>query len=59
MTSTNRYKARYQHISEQHAYQRRIAAFGLPALLAPYSRKPIVRIPEQRQPQVSLETVGR
>lgn len=27
---------RYQKLSEQHAYERRVAAFGLAALLAPY-----------------------
>jgi hypothetical protein len=33
---------------EQAAYRRRVAAFGLPALLAPYTRR-VVRLPRQRQ----------
>ena len=33
---------------EQQAYRQRIADFGLPALLAPYTMRPIVRLPQQR-----------
>lgn len=32
-------------LNEQAAYRRRVEAFGLPALLAPYA----VRVPEQRR----------
>lgn len=47
MTTT----ARYQTIREQRAYARRVAAFGLPALLAPYTAAP--RIPVQRRGTLS------
>lgn len=43
-----RYAQRLAGIREQHAYQRRIEAFGLPALLAPYTVRPVVRMPRQR-----------
>lgn len=45
---SGRYSQRLAVIREQHAYERRIAAFGLPALLAPYTLRPIVRMPRQR-----------
>lgn len=32
----------YRRLSEQHAYERRVKAFGLAALLAPYM-KPMLR----------------
>ena len=41
---------RWQLAREQAAYRRRIAAFGLPAVLAPYSLKRLVRIPGPRMP---------
>jgi hypothetical protein len=47
MTLTTRL-TRAAQAREQAAYQRRVAAFGLPALLAPYSQRPVVRIPRQR-----------
>jgi hypothetical protein len=39
----------YRHLTAQRAYERRIAAFGLPALLSPYTAvKPSIQIPPQR-----------
>jgi hypothetical protein len=35
---------RYRQLCEQRAYRRRIAAFGLPALLAPYR---VTRLPRE------------
>ncbi|HET7408088.1 MAG TPA: hypothetical protein VFJ21_13270 [Mycobacteriales bacterium] len=43
------YSRRLAAIREQHAYERRIEAFGLTALLAPYTLRPVVRLPRQRQ----------
>jgi hypothetical protein len=51
MTNTRgtTYTDRYAAVREQNAYARRVAAFGLPALLAPYTlRGPIIRLPRQR-----------
>lgn len=45
--STTTYAQRYHQLTAQHAYEARIRAFGLSALLAPYTR-PVVRIPQQR-----------
>ncbi len=42
------YTTRYRQLAEQRAYRRRVAALGLPALLAPYTmRRPFV--PVQRR----------
>lgn len=41
------YTAAYAQLTAQAAYERRIAAFGLPAILAPYARP--VSVPEQRK----------
>ena len=51
MTPSTRYAA----LTAQRAYQRRIAAFGLPALLAPYRVTRPVVIPEQRRRVVRTE----
>lgn len=54
MTST--FAVRYRQLTEQEAYRRRVTAFGLRALLAPYSlnASPALiagaRVPEQRRP---------
>lgn len=37
------YADRYAQLSAQHAYERRIANFGLSAVIAPYAR-PILRV---------------
>lgn len=50
MTLTDRYRALVQR-REQDAYKRRVAAFGLPALLAPYTVRRVVRLPRQRNGQ--------
>lgn len=42
------YVDRYRQLTEQRAYERRVAAFGLSALLAPYTVRPVVRLPRQR-----------
>jgi hypothetical protein len=34
---------------EQAAYRRRVAAFGLPALLAPYTVRRLISLPRHRQ----------
>lgn len=47
MTTTT-YAQRYHQLTAQHAYEARIRAFGLSALLAPYTVKAAVRIPSQR-----------
>lgn len=47
--SSSTYSDRFAKLSEQEAYRRRVAAFGLPALLAPYTLRPIVRLPRQRR----------
>lgn len=50
MSST--YTGRYQQLTEQAAYRRRVEAFGLAALLAPYAvRQPLIRLPRQRSNQ--------
>jgi hypothetical protein len=49
---------RYRQLCEQRAYRRRVAAFGLPALLAPY-RMVAPFIPAQRQPSEDRATVKR
>ena len=48
MTPSTRYAA----LTAQRAYARRVAAFGLPALLAPYRGavvRPVPEIPAQRR----------
>lgn len=39
---------RYRQLREQRAYERRIRAFGLPAVIAPYKAGGLVVIPTQR-----------
>lgn len=47
---TSTHNDRYRQLREQRAYERRVRAFGLPALLAPYTlRKRLPRLPRQRQ----------
>jgi hypothetical protein len=48
MTTLTHRLTRAAQAREQAAYERRVAAFGLSALLAPYSQRPVVRIPSQR-----------
>ena len=50
MTYTTAY-AKLRTAETQAAYARRVKAFGLPALLAPYSVRRVVRIPSQRSGQ--------
>lgn len=40
--------ARYHQLTAQRAYELRIKHFGLAAILAPYTQKPVVRVPPQR-----------
>ena len=49
--------ARYHQLTTQRAYARRIAAFGLPALLAPYTLR-TYPIPAQRRRSVITERIG-
>ena len=43
------FRDRFTRLREQSAYERRVAAFGLPALLAPYTlQRRLPRLPRQR-----------
>ena len=41
--------ARLHSAGEQAAYRRRVAAFGLPALLAPYTVRRLLSLPRHRR----------
>ena len=43
------YTQRYEALTTQRAYTRRVARRGLAALLAPYTVRPAVAIPAQRR----------
>jgi hypothetical protein len=49
---------RYRHLAAQHAYERDVAARGLPALFAPYLRPRVVFVPEQRRPVETTRKVN-
>ena len=52
------YTAKYRHLTAQRAYARGVARRGLPALLAPYSVRPVLVVPSQRRRVVETERIG-